>query len=60
MPWTDPLIGRWLSNYRIERLLGRGGMASVYYGVDLNLQRPAAIKVLDESFRDNPAFSERF
>src|SRR5512139_2419270 len=60
MPGTDALIGRTLANYRIERLLGRGGMASVYYGVDLHLERPAAIKVLDERYSDNAAYAERF
>jgi len=57
---TDPLIGCQLSNYRIDRLLGRGGMASVYYGVDLQLQRPAAIKVLDDRHSDDPAYADRF
>jgi serine/threonine protein kinase len=60
MPRTDSLIGRKLGNYQIERLLGRGGMASVYYGIDLQLQRPAAIKVIDDRYSGNPAYSERF
>ena len=33
--------------YRIERELGRGGMATVYLAQDLKHQRPVAIKVLD-------------
>jgi serine/threonine protein kinase len=49
-----------LANYRIDRLLGRGGMASVYYGVDLQLQRPAAIKVLDNRHSGDPAYADRF
>src|SRR5688572_28692362 len=32
--------------YRIERELGRGGMATVYLAQDLKHQRPVAIKVL--------------
>jgi serine/threonine protein kinase len=60
MPKTDPLIGSNLANYHIERLLGRGGMASVYYGIDLHLQRPAAIKVIDERYIGDPAYAERF
>jgi serine/threonine-protein kinase len=35
------------SRYRIERELGRGGMATVYLAEDLKHHRPVAIKVLD-------------
>jgi serine/threonine-protein kinase len=56
----DPLIGRQLANFRIERPIGRGGMAQVYYGWDVKLQRPVAIKVIDARFRDNPTYAERF
>lgn len=38
--------GQRLGNYRLERLLGRGGFAEVYLGQHLNLKRLAAIKVL--------------
>ncbi len=34
--------------YRIEALIGRGGMADVYRGADTMLQRPVAIKILNE------------
>ncbi len=57
---TDPLIGKQLANFRIERLIGRGGMAQVYYGQDVKLQRPVAIKVIDARFRDNPLYAQRF
>ncbi|UCG82351.1 MAG: serine/threonine protein kinase [Dehalococcoidia bacterium] len=56
----DPLIGRQLGNFRIEYLIGRGGMAQVYYGWDVNLQRPVAIKVIDARYRDSPAYAARF
>jgi len=56
----DPLIGRQLANFRLERVLGRGGMAQVYYGLDVKLQRPVAVKVIDARFRDNPAYARRF
>ena len=39
-------VGQQLGNYRLERLLGRGGFAEVYLGQHLRLQRQAAIKVL--------------
>jgi len=60
MPRKDSLLGKKLANYRIERLLGRGGMASVYYGIDLQLRRPAAIKVIDYRYSGDPAYAERF
>ena len=53
----DPLIGRQLANFRIERVIGRGGMAQVYYGRDVKLQRPVAIKVIDVRYRGNPAYA---
>jgi serine/threonine protein kinase len=56
----DPLIGKQLGNFRVERLLGRGGMAQVYYGVDVNLERPVAIKVIDARYRTSPAYAARF
>ena len=41
--------------YRIDTLLGRGGMAEVYEGYDDRLQRPVAVKVLrpDMAARDD-------
>ena len=57
---TPALIGRQFANFRILRLLGRGGMAEVYYGWDVKLQRPVAIKVIDARFRDNPVYAQRF
>jgi serine/threonine protein kinase len=56
----DPLIGRQLANFRIERAIGRGGMAQVYYGQDVKLERPVAIKVIDARLRDKLAYAERF
>lgn len=56
----DPLIGRQLANYRLDRLLGRGGMARVYRGVDLQKARYVAIKVIDAFYRDQAAAVERF
>jgi serine/threonine-protein kinase len=43
---ADALVGKQLSHYQIERLLGRGGMGSVFLARHLSLQRPCAIKIL--------------
>src|SRR5215472_14330483 len=54
------LVGRQLASFRVERVLGRGGMATVYYGWDVRLNRPVAIKVIDERYQGDAAFAERF
>ena len=56
----DPLIGRRLANYQIEGFLGQGGMAQVYYGHDVNLHRPVAVKVIDARYRGDPGYAKRF
>lgn len=56
----DALIGQRLADFRIERVLGRGGMAKVYFGWDLKLNRPVAIKVIDERFRHESSYVARF
>lgn len=57
---VDPLIGRKISSFRIVRLIGRGGMARVYYAWDDPLQRPVALKVIDDGYRGDPVYTERF
>jgi serine/threonine-protein kinase len=49
-----------LSSYRIERELGRGGMAVVYAGRHDQLERPVALKVLAEHLADDREFRARF
>jgi len=47
------LAGRTLGNrYRIDALVGRGGMADVYSGVDTMLERAVAIKILTDRSDD--------
>lgn len=55
------MIGRVLSErYRIDALLGGGGMAEVYRGFDLTLKRPVAIKILRDEYVEDPEFVRRF
>jgi YVTN family beta-propeller protein len=56
----DPRIGRELAGYRIERLLGRGGMSVVYLATDLDLERKVALKLLAPELAQQPGFRERF
>lgn len=43
---ADPLMGRMLGHFRIDALIGRGGMGTVYRAWDVSLLRPVALKVL--------------
>ena len=58
---TDPLIGQTLDGrYRIERLLGEGGMGMVYKAVHTTLGKPLAIKVLRPEVSKNEEILQRF
>ena len=46
--------------YTVERLLGRGGMATVYLAHDRELDRTVAVKVLDERFAADEEVAGRF
>ena len=57
---NDTLIGAYLGEYQLESLLGQGGMARVYRGLDSQSRRIAAIKVIDASFQDDLDYRARF
>jgi serine/threonine-protein kinase len=42
----EDLIGEKISHYRVERIVGRGGMGTVYEALEPNLDRKVALKVL--------------
>ncbi len=46
--------------YELQRLLGRGGMAYVYYAHDRLLGRSVAVKILREEYARDARFRERF
>ena len=46
--------------YRIEELRGGGGMAKVYRGVDLTLEREVAVKLINPELRSDAEFDARF
>jgi len=46
--------------YRVERTLGRGGMATVFLAEDAELGRNVAVKVLDGGHEDDPDAGRRF
>ena len=58
---VDPLIGRVFDGkYRLEELLGGGGMGTVYRATHLLIERPVAIKVLSQRFVGDHTAQERF
>lgn len=57
----DPLIGHTLDEkYRLEERLGVGGMGTVYRAIHLLIDRPVAIKVLNQRFVEDEAARTRF
>jgi serine/threonine-protein kinase len=49
-----------LGPYKLERILGRGGMGAVYAGVNPRTGEQAAVKVLSAHLADDSGFRERF
>jgi eukaryotic-like serine/threonine-protein kinase len=54
------LIGRRISHYEIQALVGAGGMGEVYLATDVMLDRPVAIKILPSQFTQDVAQVRRF
>jgi serine/threonine protein kinase len=52
--------GTILSGYRIDGVLGEGGMGTVYEATQLSLNRVVALKLLDANLGDDPGFRARF
>src|SRR4051794_24030190 len=52
--------GDLVAGYRLERLIGRGGMAVVYRAEHVHLRRSVALKIPAADVAADPAFRERF
>jgi serine/threonine-protein kinase len=57
---SDTRIGTEIAGYRIESMLGRGGMSVVYLAEDIRLKRKAALKLLASELADDESFRQRF
>jgi len=56
----DPSDGGTFAGYRIEDVIGRGGMGVVYRATDIELDRTVALKVLVPELADDESFRRRF
>ncbi|WP_405532430.1 serine/threonine protein kinase [Streptomyces avidinii] len=54
------LIGKRIAGYRVERMIGRGGMAVVYCAKDLRLDRTVALKLIAPERARDETFRRRF
>ncbi len=58
---SDPLVGTLLDGrYRVDTLIATGGMSRVYRGLDLRLDRPVALKIMDSRYAGDTQFLTRF
>ncbi|MBI4231488.1 MAG: serine/threonine protein kinase, partial [Planctomycetes bacterium] len=56
----DPLVGTTIGNFRVTAKLGQGGMGAVYRAVQINLDRPVALKILSADAARSQDFVDRF
>ena len=52
--------GSTFADYRVESLVGRGGMGVVYRAIDLSLERPVALKLIAPELAESEHFRSRF
>jgi serine/threonine protein kinase len=61
MPVLVDYVGQTLDEkYRLEKLLGQGGMGAVYLATHLGTERYVALKLISPQFMRNEEFVERF
>jgi serine/threonine protein kinase len=60
-PGEDPLLGAIVAKkFKVEKILGVGGMGKVYKARQLALDKAVVVKVLHDQFRDDPQLVQRF
>ena len=58
---SGPLVGTVLDDrYRVDTMIATGGTSSVYRGLDLRLDRPVALKVMEARYAGDQQFLTRF
>src|SRR3954469_3485078 len=56
---TRPLVGTSFAGYRVERVLGRGGMSVVYLAEHPRLKNKVALKLVAPALAEDDVFRER-
>ena len=60
-PRPEDLIGRMIADrYRLDSVIGRGGMATIFRATDTRLGRPVALKLLRPEISADPDLADRF
>ncbi len=54
------LVGRRLGHYRVDGVIGQGGMSTMYRATDVRLGRAVALKIMSAALADDAEFRERF
>ncbi len=58
---TEPIAGTVLDGrYRVDTMIATGGMSAVYRGLDLRLDRPVALKIMESRYAGDQQFLTRF
>src|SRR5260221_9278630 len=57
---ADAMIGRAIGNYVVRRVLGQGGMGTVYFAEHPAIGKRVALKVLHAEFAAQPEIVNRF
>jgi serine/threonine protein kinase len=60
VPQVFLLAGEQIGSFRIERLIGSGGMGDVYLATQVTMDRKVAVKVLPDRVKDDPDQLEDF
>lgn len=53
-------MGRRLGHYKVDGVIGRGGMSTMYRATDVRLGRTVALKIMSEALAGDAEFRERF